>query len=224
MRTLLALITLGVAAPLAFAQLDSNSVTVTAARNANLQSDQAVFAVAVDTPLDVSLNDVVAALQGAGITLSNFAGVRSSGSFIGIPVTPPQPPPQVEWTFGLPVAISRLSETATQLNTVQQGVVKNNKGWTMSFSVQGTQVSLPLQQSQTCSVADLIADARTQAQKLATAAGMNVGNVLAMMSSTSTTLPGGGVYIGQGINLSFPTGSSFFGPQLCSATVKFALK
>jgi hypothetical protein len=160
---------------------------------------------------------VVAAVQGAGITLSNLSGIATVQNFDVFPPSQNPPPPQVEWSFALPVPISKLADTATLLNTVQQNVLKNNKAWTMSFSVQGTQVSLALQQSQVCSVADLIADARVQAQKLASAAGMTVGNVLAIMSSTSTTSPGSGVYVGF---------SDWFlsVPQTCAATVKFALK
>ncbi len=213
--------------PIAFAQLDSNSVTVTASRGANLQPDQVVFGVTVDTPMDASLNDIVAALQNAGITLSNFVSVRALvQAFIGplpTPLPTPAPSPaQVEWTFALPVPISKLADTASTLKNVQQSVAANNKTWMMSFSVSGTQVSLALQQSQVCSSPDLLADARVQAQKLASAAGMNVGNVLAMSSGTSTTQPGSGVYVASGLSsllLSYPSL-----PQICSATVKFALK
>jgi hypothetical protein len=224
MRTFLSLLTLCTFAPPAIAQLDSNSVTVYASRNASLQADQVVFAVAVDTGLDATLNDVVAVLQNAGITLSNFASVRTQLGVIPLPAQGPLPSlQQVEWTFGLPVPISKLADTASLLKTVQQNVVSNNKSWTMSFSVQGTQVSLPLQQSQVCSVADLVADARLQAQKLAGAAGMTLGNVLALSGSTSMTQPGSGVYLGSSLS-SFLVSSPFLPPQLCSATVKFALK
>jgi hypothetical protein len=51
MRIFLALL---ITAPLAFAQLDSNSVTVSASRGTNLQADQAIFSVTVDTAVDVS--------------------------------------------------------------------------------------------------------------------------------------------------------------------------
>jgi hypothetical protein len=224
MRTFLVLLTLCAFAPPAIAQLDSNSVTVFASRSSSLQADQVVFAVAVDTGLDATLNDVVAALQNAGITLSNFAGVRTPTFIPLMPVGGPAlPPAQVEWTFGLPVPISKLADTAYLLKTVQQSIVSMNKAWAMSFNVQGTQVSLPLQQSQVCSVADLIADARLQAQKLAGAAGMTLGNVLALSGSTSMTQPGSGVYIGSSLS-SFLVSSPFLPPQLCSATVKFALK
>src|SRR6185312_10109185 len=102
------------------------------------------------------LNDVVAALQSAGITLSNFVSVRTQLAIFNPPPGQGAPPPQVEWTFGLPVAISKLTDTATLLRTTQQSLVANNRGWAMSFGVQGTQVSLPLQQSQVCSIPDLI--------------------------------------------------------------------
>jgi hypothetical protein len=220
MRIFLATLAQFALAPLVFAQLDSNSVTVTASRNTTIQADQVVFAVAVDTPMDVSLNDVVAALQNAGITLSNFAGVRTPQGFNPFPGQPALPA-QIEWTFAIPVTISKLTDTAAALKTLQQSVPSANKGWTISSAVRGTQVSLPLQQSQVCSISDLIADARVQAQKLATAAGMTLGNVLAMSSGTSAVQPGGGVYVASGI-------SSFLGsptlPQICSATVKFALR
>ena len=65
---------------LAFAQLDSNSVTVTASRSSNLQSDEALFSVTVSSSRPATtLDEAVAALQGTGITVSNLAGV-SAGS------------------------------------------------------------------------------------------------------------------------------------------------
>src|SRR5579863_4641627 len=60
---------------LAFGQLDSNSITVSASRSTSLQPDLAVFAVTVQSGLSTSLADVIAALQGSGITQANFAGV-----------------------------------------------------------------------------------------------------------------------------------------------------
>jgi hypothetical protein len=209
--------------PLAFAQLDSNSVTVTASRAATLQADQVVFGVTVGAPMEVSLNDVVAALQSAGITLSNFVGANTQGiipGFIGPQQLAAVP---VQWTFALPVAVSKLTDTASVLKNLQQNVLTNNKTWTMSFSVQGTQVSLPLQQSQVCSLPDLLNDARVQAQKMASAAGMTLGNVLAMSSGTSTTQQGSGVYVGTSL-AGFVSSTQFLPPQVCSATVKFALR
>lgn len=183
-------------APLAFAQLDSNSVTVTAFRTASVQPDEAVYGVYVDSDLNASLSDIIAALQGSGITITNFSGVNTVQNYdqsSGKPL-----PVMLEWSFRLPAALSKMKDTTAALTALQQSLMQKNPGLTLSFNLQATQVSQQLQQSQTCALSDLISDARASAQKLANAAGLGVGTVLAMSSQTS----------------SFPS---------CSMTVKFAL-
>src|SRR5260370_5295933 len=59
-------------APLAFGQLDSNSVTVTASRGASLQADQAVFGVFVNFGLYAGLDVVLPAFLGTGITPARY--------------------------------------------------------------------------------------------------------------------------------------------------------
>src|SRR5713226_4995256 len=177
-------------ASLVSAQTDSNSITVVASRNARLQADQAVFGVAVTSGLNASFEDVLGALQGSGITLANFTGVSSplspvviSNPFIG--TGPIAPPPNLQWSFTLAVPLSKIKDTIATLTTVQQNAAKKNNGLTVTFQVQGSQVSPQAQQSQACALSDLIADARAQAQKLADATGMGVGVILAMSSATS---------------------------------------
>jgi uncharacterized protein YggE len=166
---------------MAFGQLDSNSVTVSASHYANLQADQIVFAVSVDSGLNLSLDDVVAALAGTGITASNLSSIGPAQQQY-----PPPPDPAVEWVFALTAPVSKVKDTAALLSNLQQSIAKKNNGLTVSFRIQGTQVSQELAQSQPCVVPDLIADARSQAQKLADAADVYVGNVLALSGSTST--------------------------------------
>ncbi|HEY2016531.1 MAG TPA: SIMPL domain-containing protein, partial [Bryobacteraceae bacterium] len=140
-------------------------MTVTASRNINLPPDQIVFAISVYSGLDATRDDIVAALQGTGITAANFAGVstlQGSQWFSGS---------SLEWRFSLPVALSSMKSTIAQLSAAQASMAKNNGGLSMSFSAQGTQISPQAMQSQVCAPADLIADARAQAQKLASAAG-----------------------------------------------------
>ena len=176
-------------ASLVSAQTDANSITVVASRNASLQADQAVFSVAVTSGLTASLEDVLGALQGSGITLANFTGVSTplspviSNPFIG--TGPIAPTPNLQWSFTLALPLSKIKDTIATLTTVQQNVAKKNNGFGVSFSLQGSQVSPQAQQSQACALSDLIADARAQAQKLADAAGMGVGVILAMSSATS---------------------------------------
>jgi uncharacterized protein YggE len=199
-------------ASLISAQTDSNSITVTASRNPNLQADQAVFGVSVSSGLDASLGDVFGALQGSGITLANFTGVSTPPQyFIANPPTTTSPfPPEAQWLFTLAVPLSKIKDTIASLTTVQQNAAKKNNGLSVTFQIQGSQVSLQALQSQTCALTDLIADARAQAQKLADAAGMGVGVILAMSSATSVPVIG--------------SYSSLAPPPNFTLTVKFALQ
>jgi hypothetical protein len=188
-------------------QLDSNSVTVTASRNATLQPDQVVFAVAVESGLNTSLDDVLAALHGSGITMANFAGINAALQFTNPGISPGEP--TIEWSFTLAAPLSKIKDTISTLNSVQQNITKQNKGLNMNFSVQGAQVSPQLALSQPCVLADLLADARVQAQKLASAAGFTVDTILAMSSATGTAL-------GTGL-------ASILSAPPCTVTVKFAI-
>ncbi len=193
----------------AAAQLTSNSVTVTASRNTSPQPDQVVFRVAVDGPLDTTRDAAIAALDGSGITAANFAGVGTVQQY--------DPQAQkaltlIEWTFSLPVAISDMKSTIGLLSAVQKSNAQKNNGLTISFSVSGMQVSPKVLQAQTCSLADLISDARAQAQKMASAAGVSLGTILALSGASLATTDA--------------AASLFSAPvyqPVCSLTVKFAL-
>ena len=200
---------------LAFAQLDSNSITVTASRTATLQPDQALFVVTVQSDLNTLLNDVIAALQGLGITAGNFAGVSSYANAISLPSLSQT----IQWTFNLPVALTKTKDTIATLTAVQKTIAQNNKSLSLSFSIQGTQVSQQLQQSQTCSVPDLLSDARSQAQTLAAAGGVTLGAILAMSSPASSS----GVVSGQALAVYAANFDPYSAPTPCTMTVKFAV-
>jgi hypothetical protein len=204
-----------VSASLAFAQLDSNSITVSSSRSANLQPDQALFGVFVQSDLNTSLSDVLAALQGSGITSANFSGVSSNLGFI---LSPGQSP-TLRWAFGFPVPLTKTKDTVAALTALQQNIAQNNKSMTLSFSIQGTQVSQQLQQSQTCSIPDLLGDARSQAQKLADAGGVTLGTILAMSSPTSSVATA--ARQAYPINTGISSSPAFAPP--CVVTVKFAV-
>jgi hypothetical protein len=211
--------------PGAFAQLDSNSVTVTATRSTTPQADQVLFGVTVQSGLNSSLDDVVAALQGSGITAANFSEVTTAAVVAVIP--PMLPPttgvPLLQWTFALPVPLAKIKDTIATLTALQKSIGQQNIGLTLSFNVQGTRVSTQLQQSQTCPTADLLADAQAQGQKLASAAGLSLGAILAMSSGASVPSSVGNVapVITTGAFVSSVLSPIF--PSTCSMTVKFAL-
>jgi hypothetical protein len=184
-------------ASLAYGQLNFNAVTVTSSQNANLQPDQAVFAVTVTSPLNTALNDVVAALQGSGIGLANFSGVSVLGGQAAL-----------QWNFALTAPLDNTKGTVATLIALQQSVAAKNSSLALSFSIQGTQVSQQAQQSQPCVISSLLSDARSQAQTLAAASGRALGRIMAMLSSTSNTTAGS---------------SQPSAPPPCTVTVTFAV-
>ena len=174
------LLLLPVFGSLAFGQLDSNSITVSASRNVSLQPDQAIFAVTVQAGISTSLDDVVAALQGSGITAANLSSVTTPNQYSLTPLAP-----MLQWTFNVPVSLTKTKDTVASLTALQQSIGKLNNGMTLSFFVAGTRVSQQLAQSQTCSIPALVADATAQAQTLAATGGMTLGTIVAMSSATS---------------------------------------
>ena len=192
-------------AGVAFAQLDTNSLTVTASRSTNSPADQAVFGIFVDSDLSKSLTDIVSAVSAVGITQANFSSLSQSTN---------QKLP-LEWGFGLLVPLAKLKDTAAALTTLQANAAQNSPGLAVRFSVAGTQSS----QSAPCSFADLLNDANIKAQSLAAGAVRPLGGILALSTSTSTSLPGTGfayrIYPYSFFSLS--SGSP------CLVTVKYAL-
>ena len=193
-----------------------NSVTVTASKASTVQPDQVIFQVDLAGPIGTTLDDAVSALQGSGITAANFSNV-STQQFAFQSGPNVQTQVQLRWSFTLPADLANMKATAGTLTAVQQSVAGKKNGMSVTISVIGTQVSTRLAQSQTCSMADLLADARTQAQKIASAAGLSVGAVLSISSATGTS--------GGAVNASFGN-SVLVSPvsqPVCSIAVKFAL-
>lgn len=200
-----------ISASSALAQLDSNSVTVTASRSSTPQADQGLFVIYIDSDLNTALADVLAAVQPAGLTVSNFSSVFTNTQYV---YTGNQQQTQLvpRWAFRLTVPVSGIKDTIATLTALENSVPKANKNLTVSFSLTGTQPSSQTQQSQVCDFAGLISDARAQAQTLAAAGGRTLAGILALSTSTSNTT-GNSVSLYPNTSTSVP----------CSATVKFGL-
>jgi hypothetical protein len=179
-----------VLASVVFGQPDANSITVTATRTIYAQPDQVVFVVTVTSNPDATLDSIIAALAGSGITAGNLSSVNGSGRALqdGIPGVNLGSP--LQWTFTLTAPLSKLKDTIASLTTLQQTIAQKNPGMSMTFSVQGTQAS-----PQQCSTPDLISDARAQAQKLANAAGLSVGPIIGVSDAGSSSLGTPGAFI-----------------------------
>ncbi|MGB6943042.1 MAG: SIMPL domain-containing protein [Bryobacteraceae bacterium] len=194
-----------------FGQLDPHTITISATRSTYLQPDDAVFSVSASAGAATSLDQVVAALSSLGITSSDLTGVNNTYA-----------PPNLQWNFNLAVPLSSLTATIGSLTKLQQTITQNNSGLTSTFSVNGTQVSQQLQQSQSCSNSELIADATAQAQKLAAAAGLTLGSI-AKLSNGSLPQTYAVLYdplVGYIVPNNFVLASS---PVTCSLVVEFRL-
>src|SRR5581483_1600437 len=171
MRRLLLLL---LAAVPVFAQLPSNTVSVTASRSMILQPDQVLFTLTVSSGLSTTVEQAAAALARFGITSADLTGVQNPAAT------------SLAWNFSLATPLTNLTTTLASLVQLQQAIGQNTSGLTLTFSVTGTQVSPQLQesqQSQSCSDSDLIADATAQAQKLASAAGRTLGPILRLTNA-----------------------------------------
>lgn len=201
-------------ASLVFGQLDSDTVTIQASRYANLRPDQVVFSVSVTASSNTSLDQIVAALANSGITTaSNFVGVTGG--------TDNQSP--LQWLFSLAAPLAKIKATVASLTALQQSIAQNNSGITLSFQVQGSQVSSDLFQSQVCAAKDLVADAQTQAQNVAVAAGLAIGPIVAISDGSSAA--GTFTFTAPVSRLGDFSGLSWFNPTPpgCYLEIKFKL-
>src|SRR5262249_41574664 len=111
---------------------------------------------------------------------------------------------------------SAIAQTLAQAATVQQALLKQNSGITVAFDVGGARSSQPVS---VCPYSQLVADARTAAQRMAAAAGLTVGNLLALSdgSPVPTSVVSACLVGVVGIISAPPP------PQNCTLTVKFQL-
>ena len=143
-----------------------NTITISASRTATPAPDQVSVELAVISGLAAGLDDINAALAGAGIAGANFTGVGTETQ------------PDLDWSFTLTTPLAKLPSTLTQLAAAQAAVPKQNAALSFSFYLENLGTSQQAQPA--CDEAGLVSDARLQAQTLAAAAGVGVGAILNM--------------------------------------------
>src|SRR6516164_5105924 len=176
-----------IAAPL-LAQLANNMVTVTASQSSPVHPDEAVFSLTVSSGVDKSLDDVVAAVTGLGITATNLVQISNPlTASSSLPLPSNVPAPSLGWTFQLVVPFSKLKDTTSALASLQKSISQNNSGLSLTYSLSSTRISG--QQTPNCNLADLVTKARAQAQDIASAAGFKAGAIVGLTSATSNAVP-----------------------------------
>jgi uncharacterized protein YggE len=200
-----------------------NSITITATRTSTTPLDQALVGINVTSGLTAGLDDITAALTGVGITGAAFTGINTTTIYV---TNGNQTVPQsaLQWSFTLTAPLASLKSVLASLVATQQAIAKQNSGLTLSFGVQGAQLSAQALQAQLCSQSDLVSDARTQAQKVAVAAGVTAGTILSISDS-------GAQGIAPASRLGFATSAIFYSGVIvsmpsatCGLTVQFQLQ
>jgi len=212
---------------LAFGQLDSDTISVTASRFTPIQPDQVQLLISVNAPASTDSDQVLAALPGTGLTTSNLVNVNSNTGDNGIGLV-------LNYTFQLTTPFSKMKSTLSTLQGLVTTIGANKSGLTLTFYVQGAQVSDAAQQAVPCSVPDLMADAQAHAKRLADAAGLFVGPILSVATgSIGTQQVVSGAFLPANIILAGAIGSPFgasilpqpflatSAPPACSIQVKY---
>ena len=201
------------ATSLAFGQLETDTLTIQASRSVNLAPDQVSFYVSVTAAPTSSLDQIVAALSGLGITASNLSSMYGAMDNQS----------SRQWSFTLGATLTKLNATIASLIALRQSIATNNSGMSLTFQVQGAYVSPEAYQSQSCSTRDLVGDAQAQAQNVAAAAGFAVGPIIKISDGSSATTP---AYVPNAV-FSVGLASVLLGytttPSGCSLEVKFKL-
>ena len=198
--------------PSAFAQADGNSISYTASQTVSVAPDRMEFSIRVFTPLDTSLDRVLAVLPIEGIDASHLVGVDrayyGSSSLEGL-----------GWTFDLVVPISKSQGIVSALSAGQQSLKNDKSSLSIFFNGSGARSATDLQDYLSCPSGDLLAEARTRSQTLAALAGGTVGKILALSDGSVGSFGGYLIIPSAGFGFAEP-------PTLettCRLTVKFEL-
>ena len=203
-----------VAAPgVVFGQLETDTLTIAASRDTMLVPDEVVFQLSVSSGQDASLEQVAAALKSAGIADAMFVSVSNPIS-VSLPNIFNR---SLSWSFTVAVPIGKMGSEIKLLASARLALTPGGSPVPVSFNIQGIQVSEE-QQAQPCSFTDLVADARAQGQKVATAAGLALGPILAISDQANPALLANFISLSRFVVYLSPSPMAS-----CAATFKFKL-
>jgi hypothetical protein len=214
--------------PMVFGQQESNSLSLTVSRSAFVQPDEALVAISVMASPDVTLTQILTGLQKARLRGENLAGIEALAPANRGGASPFQ----WLWQFMLPVPLANMKETLLTLVSLQQSPDTANRGLQLSFGVTGVQPSAASLVAQLCPVSEMIADARVQGQKMASAAGQTLGPILAVGNGGVEAVPVPALRAGEfsAFLLGIPAAPGSFArfaaiqpAAACSISVKFRL-
>ena len=157
----------------AYAESDAIAVTVT--RNVDLPPDSIYMSMAIVTEQDVTLDQVLQASQALGLTAQNLV------SFNLQQYGPSPSQNRLAYAFDLSVPFSKLKETSDKLASVRRTMAANSPAMELQlYSMAVASGASARDQARDGLLAPLFQEARTRADQLAKAAGVTLGNVVAV--------------------------------------------
>jgi hypothetical protein len=166
-----------------------HAISITASRSTNAPPDQIVATLSLTTDSSFGPDDATNELAAAGITGVSLTSVNTNYLYPASGVQSMLP----NWNFSLTIPLAKLTDTLKALVSAAQNIPKQNAGQTFTFNLGGLQTSAQAQPP--CSASTLIVDANAAAQKLASAAGVSVGPVIALADSPATVASRSGDFV-----------------------------
>ena len=162
----------------------TTAISVTGTLGQNIQPDQIIFYVAIQSPLTMTFDDVMGALKGTPLTPATFSNVTTVQNYVNN-----NKPPVItlNWLFQLPVPLASVKDELAALQALATTLGKSQTPLSLSYTAGGPQTSAAAQ-VQGCALSDLVSVARTKAQQIAGAANRKPGNISAMSYSVSTMI------------------------------------
>ncbi len=161
----------------------STAISVTATLGQNIQPDQTIFYVTIQSPLTTTFDDVMGALKGTPLTPVTFSNVTTTQNYVYN-----QPPTTaLNWVFQLSVPLAGVKDQVAALQSLTTSLSQAQTPLPLSYTASGPQTSATAQ-VQGCGLSDLVSAARTKAQQIAGAANRKPGNISAMSFSVSTMI------------------------------------
>jgi uncharacterized protein YggE len=186
-----------------------HTITVNAYRTLSAAPDQVVISLEVSSPRTAALSDVASALSKAGVAGATFTGLSSESGTL-------------HWSFSLTAPVATLTNTVAALLNAQQNIGAGGSGLSLTTYIESLQASP--QSRQRCEQADLIAGARTHAERVAAAAGVSAGSIVGIGPPSPAPPVAAFAYIADFIPVSGFLAVPFQAPQTtCSLAVQFLL-
>jgi hypothetical protein len=214
------------AAAFAYAQLEPDTITISAIQSGKPeQPDYTTLSVSIQVDSALGLGEVLKPLAVLGISESELVEFdQTGGRPICDEVTYQCGPARQFFRFYFETTLSKLKETLASLARAKAAAPPEVD---VRYSID-TRMLFHLPSAPECAYPALIAGARRQAEKMAAAAGLVVGGIIAMSDGTSSVPDASWVSEGYALSgspsiLSAVGVEVVFTPPVCAAVVQFKL-